>query len=263
VTTANASVSKTLIIQERDNIGGGEDGTIVVNENVRAEIQVLGAEPEGEHPYYDDGNHIIHAPTEMWLDVENDSHSERVDLFKDKYDGDVNHPVAEMEMIENSSAYTVQRTFGAGTEISLFARSYYRGDRSGTGVIFEGIMPGGEDAEGLECSKDGERITISDDEQRHDDQNVVILGDGDEVPAFGAADHHQRDLDDMLGHRIEDDGTLSLGNDERVFLYELLTRMPTHGGDRIRRPRLQRRRGAVPRRRRPANGGDSSGLQYR
>nr|WP_177227245.1 CARDB domain-containing protein [Halomicrobium zhouii] len=218
VTTANASVSKTLIVQERDNIGGGDDGTIVVNENVRAEIQVLGAELEGEDPFYDYGNHIIHAPTEMWMDIENDSYSDRVDLFEDEYEGDVNHPAAEKAMIENSSAYTVQRTFGAGTEISLFARSYYCGDKSGTGVIFEGIMPGGEDAEGLECSKDRERITISDDSNS---QNVVILSDGDEVPAFGAADPYQRDLNDMLGHRIDDDGTLSLGADERVFLYEL------------------------------------------
>jgi len=231
-TTNNASDDESILIEKSNRIEDG-DGSIEINKRVRAEITVLGAELEGRNTEH---NYISQTPTTMWLDVTNGTtgREREIDLFQDRFGGDVNHPRAERAMIQNEDPYNPAYTrdnpykhrlnLSEGSSLSLFAESKGCDEWQYTDVTWGDIEIWPDyhtDANTVACTQpDGTWIRAS---ENVNSRNVVILGDGDEVPSFGAAHSYQRGLKDMLGSRITEDGTLSLADGERVFLYELST----------------------------------------
>lgn len=210
--TANRSRWLTLNVQP-DSLVEGNGSTITIKQSVNASVSLKGADLEGfSNPY------IIHAPVQMSLYVHNESETQSIGLWRDYENGDVNGPYAEQRLVsdEHENPYTYSGSFEPGTEISVFAQSYYcSGQRETDPRIWLAGYPT------MYCADwGGERIEVS---QTQNSENLVILGDGDELPAFEQAQWYQRDIQDTLGSRVDDTGRLQLGDGERAFLYELST----------------------------------------
>ena len=210
--TANRSRRLTLNVQPESLIEGN-GSTITIEQSVNASVALKGADLEGFWR-----SRIIHAPVQMSLYVRDDSGTETIGLWRDYENGDVNGPHAEQRLVsgDHENPYTYSASFEPGTEISVFAQSYYcSGHRETDPTIW---LAGYET---MYCDDwGGERIEVS---QTQNSENLVILGDGDALPAFEQAQWYQRDLQDTLGSRVDDTGHLRLADGERAFLYELST----------------------------------------
>ncbi|MBV0924602.1 hypothetical protein KTS45_10370 [Halomicroarcula limicola] len=220
ISTANTSLYQNLEVHDGWEPIDSDDGKITVEEGVRAEIEMNGAELEGYYNGYTFG-----APVEMHLRIENETGEYSRLLWEDYEDGDVNHPEAERRMRNEDypDIYTERLTLAPDSNLSLFARSYYCDRYVDSDVIHEDVdvYDNGRlyDIPAWKCDDRGpERIAIDGDSNS---ENVVILGDGDELPAYQQAGVAQLGIDDMLGGKVSDDGRLQLADDERVFLYEL------------------------------------------
>ncbi|WP_423999356.1 DUF7289 family protein [Haloarcula salina] len=210
--TANRSRRLTMNVQPESLIGGN-GSTITIEQSVNASVALKGADLEGFDTRYD---HITHAPVQMSLYVRDESGAETIELWRDYENGDVNGPHAEQRLVsdDHENPYTYSASFEPGTEISVFAQSYYCDWSRETDPP---IWLAGYETE--YCSGWGdERIEVS---QTQNSGNLVILGDGDELPSFEQAQWYQRDVQDTLGSRVDDTGHLRLADGERAFLYEL------------------------------------------
>ena len=208
--TANRSRQSTLTV-EPDSLLEGNGSTITIQQFVNASVELKGADLEGF------GNsRISHAPVQMSLYVENESGTQSIGLWREYENGDVNGPHAEQRLVsdEHENPYRYFGSFKPGTDISVFAQSYYcRWSRATNPTIW---LAGYRTEY---CARWGsERIEVS---QTQNQQNLVILNDGDELPAFEQAQWYQRDIQDTLGSRVNDTGYLQLGDGERALLYEL------------------------------------------
>jgi hypothetical protein len=208
--TANRSRQSTLTV-EPDSLLEGNGSTITIQQSVNASVALKGADLEG----FGDSR-ITHAPVQMSLYVENESGTQSIGLWREYRNGDINGPHAEQRLVsdEHENPYRYSESFKPGTDISVFAQSYYCSWSRDTDPT---IWLAGYRTE--YCASWGsERIEVS---QTQNQQNLVILNDGDELPAFEQAQWYQRDIQDTLGSRVNDTGYLQLGDGERAFLYEL------------------------------------------
>ena len=208
--TENRSRWLTLNVQP-DSLLEGSGSTITIQQSVNASVALKGADLEGfSSPY------IIHAPVQMSVYVDNGSSQQSIGLWRGYENGDVNGPHAEQRLVSagHENPYSYSASFEPGTEISVFAQSYFCSDQDETDptIWLAGYKTAYCDDWG------GERIEVS---QTQNSENLVILGDGDELPAFEQAQWYQRDIQDTLGSRVNDTGYLQLGDGERAFLYEL------------------------------------------
>jgi len=220
--TANRSRWLTLNVQP-DSLVEGNGSTVTIKQSVNASVSLKGADLEG---MWD--SRIIHAPVQMSLYVQNESETRSIGLWRGYENGDVNGPHAEQRLVsdEHNNPYVHSDSFDPGTEISVFAQSHYCSGHRETDPT---IQLAGYDT--MHCVDwGGERIEVS---QTQNSENLVILGDGDELPAFEQAQWYQRDIRDTLGSRVNDTGHLQLGDGERAFLYELSKRNadPANAGD--------------------------------
>lgn len=211
--TANRSRRLTMNVQPESLIEGN-GSTITIEQSVNASVSLKGADLEG---FWD--SHITHAPVQMSLYVRDESGAEEsIELWRDYENGDVNGPHAEQRLVDEDyeNPYSYSASFEPGTEISVFAQSYYCSGHEETDPT---IWLAGYQT--MYCDdRGGERIEVS---QTQNSGNLVILGDGDDLPAFEQAQWYQRDIQDTLGSRVDDTGNLQLADGERAFLYELST----------------------------------------
>jgi len=208
--TANRSRQLTLNVQP-DSLVEGNGSTLTIKQSVNASVSLKGADLEGFRDPY-----ITHSPVQMSLYVRNESRTRSIGLWREYENGDVNGPYAEKRLVsdERANPYHYSGSFEPGTDISVYAHSHYcNGHRATDPTIW---LAGYRTAY---CSDwGGERIKVS---QTQNSENLVILGDGDELPAFEQAQWYQRDIQNTLGGRVDDTGRLQLGDGERAFLYEL------------------------------------------
>ena len=220
--TANRSRWLTLNVQP-DSLVEGNGSTITIKQSVNASVSLKGADLEGFW-----GSNITHSPVQMSLYVRNESGAHSLGLWREYEDGDVNGPHAEQRVVsdEHENPYHFSASFEPGTDISVFAQSYYCDwHRPTDPTIWLAGYPT------KYCADWGdERIKVS---QTQNTENLVILNDGDELPAFEQAQWYQRDIRDTLGSRVNDTGYLQLGDGERAFLYELSKKNadPANAGD--------------------------------
>jgi flagellin-like protein len=248
VRTANASLSKTLnvsTVNPGDSVD--QDGNqLTTTVGVNASIELLGAELEGEYTedcspndqpcpasYSELGwagltyerRAIINDPTEMALEVDNDTGDYRIPLWQGKYGGDLNHPKAEFDLINGPNPYNETYTFGPNVSFGVYATSYTCNDYDDTTVVWRDLVDassGLRDAIGKECTnRGGVRIPI---DSSDNPSNVVILKDGESIPGptnTFQADFYQRNVQEILGSRLHSNKTLDLAPGERVMMYEL------------------------------------------
>lgn len=214
--TRNRSLWRTLNVQPDSYLEDGGSG-VTTTRAVNASIELKGAELEGltADCYYCERK-IIHAPVQMSLFVENSSGQHRVPLWRGYENGDVNGPYAERRLVDGSyeNPYSYTGSFEKGSDVSVFARSY---TCSHEGFTETDIRLSGYRTEA--CTDWGSvRIPVSNEQNSG---NLVVLDDGDQLPAFQQAAWYQRGIDDMLGARLNDTGHLQLADGERAFLYEL------------------------------------------
>jgi len=247
VRTANASLSKTLnvsAVNPGDSVD--QDGNqLTTTVGVNASIELLGAELEGEFTEdcspddepcpagYSEWGYgltyerraIINDPTEMALEVDNDTGDYRIPLWQGKYGGDLNHPKAEFDLINGPNPYNETFTFGPNVSFGVYATSYNCGDYDHTTVVWRDLVStssGLRDAIGKKCTdRDGVNIPI---DSSDNPSNVVILKDGESIPGptnTFQADFYQRNVQEILGSRLHSNKTLDLAPGERVMMYEL------------------------------------------
>jgi hypothetical protein len=150
----------------------------------------------------DNGSRTVLTP---WPD------NDATDAIEDPFTDDVNDG-------RGPERFTyVTDTLDEDTDVTLELRSYKPSDWFDTGVdVVRGgstydIMKGGSIID--------DRFWV--DTSDPSEGNIVLLRDGETVPAFGTAGGHQPSLEDILEDRIGSSGQLSLANNEVVVLFEL------------------------------------------
>lgn len=219
----------TVVANLSGSVGGGTNGTITINENITARVQLLGTALTGMNYYTDweyidgdwervkKGDYIIRGPVSMYVYTESPS----TGATKHKFwgDADLNTPTIRYDQIAEKDYLSRTINVSAGSNLSVFASSYACYDYQYSGI--DRTVPGyyGE-FNSYRCGVRGpEDISIS---SSSNPSNLVILEDGEQVPAWGAAQDDQRSVGDILDDKIyESNGTLNLEPTQRVLLYEL------------------------------------------
>ncbi|WP_335999243.1 DUF7289 family protein [Halorientalis halophila] len=236
IESENTSVSgQILVVEEFDGDFDSGDSTIAINQSITARLTVLGTElsgiAEAEHcetrgnwwdGYYEvcEPGEIIRAPVEMAIYTDN---ATAPDTYHRVWgDKDLNTPQTRRDQIDGgdylSKEITVTATEDSPTNVSVFAESFTCDHFDGTGLTRQ--VDGYGELEGMKCDDPDpdSRIDINQDENP---SNLVIREDGETVPAFGQAGAEQRDVREILGDRITDEGVLQLEDDQLALFYEL------------------------------------------
>lgn len=188
-----------------------DDGNILrTNQTVEARLQILGTALTGYQP----GNYVIRDPIEMAFYTENSSAGSQYHYLWGR-DTDLNTPSFRERQINDDPFLSKTITVSANTNISVFAESFFCDGYAQSGYrIVESQY-----VRTYKCADwGGSRIPIN---QNENTNNLVILEDGDDVPAFQQANEDQRNVTDMLQDKVGPSGTLDLAANEYVLLYEL------------------------------------------
>lgn len=198
------------------------NSSVQVDRNFTASVRVLGTELSGAGYTWPEGYYISHAPISMSVIVDgeyrrpwpsNPSPAGAPDAIQ----YNVNDP-------DNPEEYVYRFSDEAGTNITVEATSYFAADYKWAENTTE---RGGRTYDQLRpTDSNGQRITI--DSSDDDEKNLVVLGDGDELPTWAEAASYQRDMEEMLGsERIGENEngtkTVKLDENQAVFVYELST----------------------------------------
>ncbi|MEF8882478.1 MAG: CARDB domain-containing protein [Halapricum sp.] len=150
--------------------------------------------------------------------VYTESPSGEVEEHKFWGDSDLNTPRGRQDQIAGADYLSHTINVSAGSNLSVFGSSHYCDGWQDSGIDRTVDGYSGE-FDAYRCGdRGGERITI---DSSQNPSNLVILGDGEEVPSWGAAEDDQRSVGDILQDKMHDNGTLNLEPDQRVLLYEL------------------------------------------
>ncbi|AQL41626.1 hypothetical protein BV210_02355 [Halorientalis sp. IM1011] len=237
VETDNTSATGQIqVVEEFDGDFDSGDSTIQINRSITARLTVLGTELSGiveerqcEQDYsYWEGWHydcedvpseIIRGPVEMAIYTDNDTAPDEYHrVWGDK---DLNTPHTRQDQISGadylSKEITVTATEESTTNVSVFAESFECGSWRDSGIDRN---VSGYELDALACDESDpeSRIAINQDENP---SNLVIREDGERVPAYGQAGPEQRDVREILGDLITDDGYLQLDDDQMALFYEL------------------------------------------
>ncbi|MFC4549321.1 MULTISPECIES: type IV pilin N-terminal domain-containing protein [Halorussus] len=143
------------------------------------------------------------------------------DALTDTMADDINNPAYSFPM-----SYETDR-LSPDEEVTVEMKSYvYGGDYSS--IVGEGSTRSydGTTYEEAHIPLSNYERTI--DSSDPSEENIEIFRDGDQVPSYGDSSPHQDSLEDLLQHRIGDDGTLNLEENEFVAVFEL-NEDPDHG----------------------------------
>lgn len=178
-----------------------------------------------------EGGHYLYWPIESRIVISGPSTSRTLtpfpdgdptDPLSDDTDDDINNPIYSFPM-----TYETDR-IPATASVTVEVKSYvFGGDHSK--IIGEGTHRSHDGTEYEEAHvplDNPKRVVASSDP---DEENVEILRDGDAVPSWGASSPHQDSLQDLLQHRVDDDGRLVLDDNEFVAVFEL--NEPADSGD--------------------------------
>ncbi|SDE70333.1 DUF7289 family protein [Halorientalis regularis] len=232
-TTATGQIQ---VVEELDGDFDSGQSTIQINRSITARLTVLGTELSGiveqrqcERDYsWREGWHldcsyvpssIIRGPVEMAIYTDNETApNEYHRVWGDK---DLNTPSTRQDQIAGaeylSKEITVTASEESPTNVSVFAESFDCGSWRDSGIDRE---VSGYELDALACdeSEPESRIAINQDENP---SNLVIREDGETVPAYGQAGPEQRDVREILGDLITDEGVLQLEDDQMALFYEL------------------------------------------
>ncbi|WP_256296851.1 DUF7289 family protein [Haloarchaeobius salinus] len=209
------TASVELPIDSTFSVNSSND-SVTSSTQFNATVELLGTELSGLS-----GDRAIYGPTTFRVVAGGDEYTPWPDgdpddaIADDPAEDDVNDPT------EGEYQHYELNDYPAGTSITVRATSWSCGwwyDGEDTG---QDITVGGDSYDQWRCTdldEDDERISLN---STGESSNLVVLQDGEEVPSFGAAGPEQRGLDEILGSRIDDTGTLQLAPNEVVFLYEL------------------------------------------
>ncbi|RXK49474.1 DUF7289 family protein [Halorientalis pallida] len=235
VSTQNMTLTKNVRVttDPPEGPGIGEDnGTgITVTRNLTVSMRVEGTALTtgiedgtvrgGEGDYY-----VGRGPIEMYVALQNDSNPNGV--ARPWGTQDMNTPTMRTLQIDEDPSLNYTATVSAGTEVSVFAKSYTCNEFSDVDLNAYGVryIPytyyGNTyywDADRLVCSDWGdENIGIS---QSQNPSNLVIKEDGQKVPGFEAAEPDQRSAADILANYTTPNGRFDLQENQRVLMYEL------------------------------------------
>ncbi|WP_327052171.1 DUF7289 family protein [Halomicrococcus gelatinilyticus] len=140
---------------------------------------------------------------------------------------DVNDPTDDGTYLDGPTASSEYRTFtanvSAGENISVGATGYeiqgYDKD------AYTEIALNGYTWRSVRTTDAGDVtaniVVDADGSDGQNEGNVVVLADGDEVPNYGSANVEQRNMSQVLGHRMNESGYLRLDQNEFVLVYEL------------------------------------------
>jgi hypothetical protein len=188
---------------------------VTIQRNFSARVDVLATELSGS--YY---NRIYYAPINFSVRIDDD----RVEPWPPNPDATADEIIRkDLNDPDKPERWTYSFDGEAGSTVSVEATSWYADDNEyadnltieRNGYTYYQVRPRDTD-DGR--PDNGERISI---DSTTDDPNLVVLGDGDEVPSFEEASPYQRGLDDVLDDKVDENGRLQLKETQAVFLYEL------------------------------------------
>lgn len=225
VRSENTSVTGQLRVAANlsDSFERGDDGQIVIDGNTTARLQVLGTEPTAlsyDYGWYGsiDSGDIYRAPTVMDIVTENESAGQ---VAHDVWGGmDLNRPSVWDDQVARAAYLNQTITIEEASSLWVSATTY-------------GCSDGGYQDSGLDryvdsygtfdryyCQDWGSPLVSTNSNQNT--ENVVILGDGEQVPSWGSATPDQRSISDILDDRFDSEtGELDLEDDQLVLLFEL------------------------------------------
>jgi flagellin-like protein len=217
VETANTSVTSQIRVSANlsEAIDGVENGTISLEGNTTARLQVLGTEPTAFNSYYP---YILRAPTVMDIVTENETHG-RVN-HNIWGNADLNTPSRWEDQVNRAAYLNRSITISNASELWVSATTYGCNNwQKSTSVGPRYVSPYGW-ADRYYCQSSGGTLVAINSNQNTN--NVVILGDGDKVPSWDSASDDQRSISDILDDKFDSStGTLNLEEDQRVLLFEL------------------------------------------
>jgi hypothetical protein len=247
----DVETSGTIDVHD-DTVLNCEDGECTNTVGIRAEITLEGAElenpyagwwsywfysvPESEYPgELSDGEYAELPGSEPFpvevdlVTVDSDGAETEQSLWDGDDvpgDGDVNHPEAEAELVNDSTDVFTYTTDPLSDDTSISfdltsygCRAYDRSDY----VIHDNIQPtiGGTDYPGVvdfPCSDRGSQWVSTNSDSG--DENIITYNDGDEADGIDGANVVQIPLDQIVDGQIVD-GNYNLGTDERIYAFEL------------------------------------------
>lgn len=225
VETENTTLSGQVRVVENlsdANFGSG-DTTLEFNTSITAELTVLGTELSGiRYNYWGYPYGIGRGPISMAIYTDNATAPNQYHYVWGE-NTDLNSPQRRRDQIEGdaylSQTISVTATEDNPTNVSVFAKSYYCYDERPTSIssAVDGLS---RNLTQYLCTDQSynPRIAIN---QENNPSNLVILEDGDRVPAYGQASPEQRDVREILGDMISTNGYLDIDANQRVLMYEL------------------------------------------
>lgn len=246
VETQNSTLTNDVRVVKNESslgIGDDDDGTITVDENITASLTILGTALTGFDDDDDDegGYEVFRGPIEMAIYTDNETHENNYVYAWGRH-ADLNTPEMRMKQLNDDPILTKEINVASGTNLSVYAESFGCDDYDDVDLVSDGYREFYVDtytdwqwyghwvpvevtvddvvkADRKECVDRGDsNIDIN---QNTNSSNLVILEDGEEVPAYEQAGVDQRGVKDILQDKIEDDGTLNISASQRVLLYEL------------------------------------------
>ncbi|SEN94815.1 CARDB protein [Halorientalis persicus] len=247
VSTDNMTLTQDVYVTENvpDSPGIGDDNgtSIGITRNMTISLTVEGTALTGlsdnTQAGYDGSYDIFRSPIEMYVALQNDSNPDGID--RPWGTQDMNTPTKRVLQMQDDPSLNYTTTVGAGTNVSVFAKSYTCGGG-------EFIRPGNYEDVDIPENGDGYRWIPNPDRgewgepnwvtadrlvctdwvnpwigisQSQNPSNLVIKKDGERVPGFEAASEDQRSVAEIIENHTTPNGRFDLRENERVLMYEL------------------------------------------
>ncbi|AGN01482.1 archaeal flagellin-like protein [Salinarchaeum sp. Harcht-Bsk1] len=215
------------------NLGAleGGDGDVAISGAGNGTVRVLGTEVSGTNDWYDRKYWApISVTSVLTVDGSQSHHTFTNDETEDP--GSL-HTLTNLNSYDTQNAtYSYDWTQEAGETSTLTVASTLW-SRSGPWEYANTRTYGGETWEDYQAEASAYDDAYNEVNASSGDNpsNVRVLLDGDDVPGVHAAGDQQRSAAEILNQgaadRVDDDGTLDLGPNEAVFLFELSDRTAT------------------------------------
>ena len=241
VTVDHASDSVTMTVRMSGPSTRGGNQSIAVDHDATVTTELLSSEISGTTTdtvctdwswwgcdEYETYYYKLNAPINMRINVGDETYRPWGDVNGTgaTIEKDVNDPTDDETYLDGPTASSEYRTFtanvSAGDNISVGATAYeiWGYDEN----AYSTISLNGYDWRSVRTTDAGDvtaNIVVDADGSGQNEGNVVVLADGEEVPNYGSANVEQRNMSQVLGHRMNESGYLQLDQNEFVLVYEL------------------------------------------
>jgi hypothetical protein len=236
----NETVTMSIVMSGAATSGGNQ--SIEVDHDARVRTELLSTEISGTTTDtvctdwswwgcedYETIYYKLNAPINMRVNVGDETYRPWGDVngTGTAIEKDVNDPTDDETYLDGPTASSEYRTFtanvSAGDNISVGATGYeiWGYDKN----AYTEIALNGYTWRSVRTTDAGDVtaniVVDADGSGGQNEGNVVVLADGEEVPNYGSANVEQRNMSQVLGHRMNESGYLQLDQNEFVLVYEL------------------------------------------